>query len=405
MIDTTLDAGFKNILGIVRHIGKDMLRPAGLEADRSGNPIPVDHPMFVQVNHMGFKLGGMGMGKNTKGSTTEPSRINRTAILAAEELAYWDQGATMSLPGPGLGAPPIRILGTEDQKQRFLVEPFADLNKPAWGAYATTESAAGSDVARIRTTAEKDGDHYILNGNKMFITNGGRASWMVVFATVDPSLGRAGQRPFIVEKGTPGFTVGRIEKKMGLTASETATLFFENCRVPAANMLGTGQGKSGFKAAMATFDITRPMVAAMAVGIGRCAWDEAAKIAKAGFSGSPTEQKMCERLAEARRRLDAARLLCWRAAWKMDYHQENTLDASMSKVYAPAAALFATQAAMDVAGLAGVRNDSIIEKCFRDVKVFDIFEGTGEVQRIVLARRLFGYPRDRKPQPAQRASA
>jgi acyl-CoA dehydrogenase len=393
MIDTTLDAGFENVIGIVRHLGRTLLRPAGLEADRSGQPIPVDHPMFLQFNQMGFTLGNMGVGKQSKRTKDGPSRVNRTAILASEELAYWDQGATMSLPGPGLGAPPIRILGTQDQKQRFLVDPFSDPNRPAWGAYATTEAAAGSDVARIQTTAIKDGDHYVLNGNKMFITNGARASWVVVFATTDPSLGRAGQRPFVVEKGTPGFTIGRIEKKMGLTASETATLFYENCRVPAANMLGTGKGKTGFKAAMSTFDITRPMVAAMAVGIGRCAWDQAAEIAKVAMSGTPTEQKMLDRLASARRRLDAARLLCWRAAWKMDYHQENTIDASMSKVYAPAAALYATQVAMDIAGLAGVRNNSLIEKCFRDVKVFDIFEGTGEVQRIVLARRLFGYPR------------
>jgi len=397
MIDTTLDDGFHNVLGIVRHLGQSLLRPAGLEADRSGDPIPVDHPVFATFNQMGFTLGGMGMGKNASGANGEPSRANRTAILAAEELAYWDQGATMSLPGPGLGAPPIRLLGTDDQKQRFLIDPFKDPTKPAWGAYATTEAAAGSDVARIRTTATQDGDDYIINGNKMFITNGARASWVVVFATVDPTLGRAGQRPFVIEKGTPGFTVGRIEKKMGLTASETATLFFEDCRVPAANMLGTGKGKSGFKAAMATFDITRPMVAAMGVGIGRCAWDRAAEIAGAAFSGTPHELKLLDRLADARRRLDAARLLCWHAAWKMDCRMDNTIDASMSKVYAPAAALYATQVAMDVAGLAGVRNDGLIEKCFRDVKVFDIFEGTGEVQRIVLARRLFGYPRDRPP--------
>jgi len=394
VIDTTLDPGFTNVLMIIRHVGETLLRPAGLEADRSGKPIPEDHPMFAAFNRTGLSFGAVGTGRHS--DKEGPSRVNRAAILAAEEMAYWCQGACMSLPGPGLGAPPIRILGTDDQKQRFLEAPFADKDKPAWGAYATTEAAAGSDVARIRTTARKEGDHYILDGNKMFITNGGRAAWVVVFATVDPEAGRAGQRAFVVEKGTPGFSIGRIEKKMGLTASETATLFFEDCRVPAANILGGDRDKSGFKAAMSTFDITRPMVAAMAVGIGRSAWDRASEIARAAFGkhpSSPIEHKMLDRLAMSRRHLDAARMLCWRAAWQMDHKMTNTVEASMAKVHAPAAALLSTNVAMDVCGLAGVRNDELVEKAFRDVKVFDIFEGTGEVQRIVLARRLFGYPR------------
>jgi acyl-CoA dehydrogenase len=394
MIQTQLDTGYENVLRIIRYVGEQMLRPAGLAADRRGTPIPVDDPMFLEWNQTGLSFGAVGMGKNSEGEGE--TRVNRSAMLAAEEMAYWDQGACMSLPGPGLGGPPIRILGTDEQKKRFLIDPFEDKTKPAWGAYATTEAAAGSDVARIQTTAVEDGDHYIINGNKMFITNGGRATWVVVFATVDPSAGRAGQRAFVVEKTTPGFTIGRIEKKMGPTASETATLFFEKCRVPKENMLGGPTGKSGFKAAMATFDITRPMVAVMGVGIGRCAWNRAAQIAREAFghkTASPVEQAMLHRLADARRRLDAARMLCWRAAWKMDHKQPNTVEASMAKVYAPQAALYATKIAMDICGLAGVRNDTLVEKCFRDVKVFDIFEGTGEIQRIVLARRLFGYPR------------
>ncbi len=390
MIDATLDTGFTNVLLMMRHVGKSLLRPAGLEAEALGEPLPEDHPVFVAFNRTGLRFGLRGTGK---GSGDGPSRVGRAAIIVAEELAYWDQGVMMSLPGPGLGGPPLRILGTPEQKKRFLDEPFSDPERPAWGAYATTESGAGSDVARIGTTARREGDHYVLDGDKMFITNGARAAWVIVFATVDPSLGRAGQRAFVVEKSTPGFGVGRIEKKMGLTASETASLFLDNCRVPAANMLG-GDSKSGFKTAMATFDLSRPMVAAMAVGIGRCAWERAVEIAAAAFGSRPTataEGLALQRLAEARRRLDAARLLCWRAAWKMDHRETNTLEASMAKVHAPPAGLFACEAAMDVTGLAGVQ-DRLIEKCFRDVKVFDIFEGTGEIQRIVLARRLFGYP-------------
>jgi len=403
VIDTKLDAGYENVLMLLRQIGRDHLRPAGFEADRTGDPIPPDHPVFVTFNKMGFRFGLQGTGKRSNTPTSgdapkEPSRAARTGVLAAEELAYWDQGASMSLPGPGLGGPPIAIKGTKEQRERYLKAPFRDPEKPAWGAYALTEPGAGSDVARIGATAEKVGNSWVLNGEKMFITNGARAEWVVAFASIDPSAGRAGQRAFIVEKGTPGFSVGRVEKKMGLTASETASLVFENCRIPSENLLGgeeatQGRGE-GFKVAMATFDQTRPMVAAMSVGIGKCAWERAQAIAKEAFGSNPRSTRevlALDRLANARRQLDAARLLCWEAAWKLDHRKENTIEASMAKVYAPRASLYATEVAMDIAGLAGV-TDELVEKCFRDVKIFDIFEGTGEVQRIVLARRLFGYP-------------
>jgi acyl-CoA dehydrogenase len=399
LIDTTLDAGLGNVVSLLRQLGREHLRPAGLEAEKTGLPLPVDHPLFTTFGRLGLRFGlASSRSAKKKSGQGGPSRGARMAVLAAEELAYWDQGACMSLPGPGLGGPPLGILGTREQKRRFLKEPFADPDKPAWGAYALTEPAAGSDVARIRTTARKDGSDWILNGEKMFITNGARACWSVVFATVDPAAGRAGQRAFIVEKGTPGYSVGRVEKKMGLTASETASLVFDEVRVPAENLLGAKDGesgKAGFKTAMATFDRTRPMVAAMSVGIGRCAWERAADVARAAFGKAPRpprEQILLTRLARARRKLDAARLLCWRAAYQLDVQEPNTIAASMAKVYAPRAALEATSVAVDTLGLAGARTDALVEKCYRDVKIFDIFEGTGEMQRVVLGRRLFGLP-------------
>lgn len=398
MIDLSLDAGFMNVLRILRFFGKKHIRPADIEADRTGDPLPVDHKLFTDFNAMNLSFGLRNVGKKPSAENEGPGRTARSSIIAAEELAFWGQGATMALPGAGLGGPPVGLLGTDDQKRRFLEEPFKDKSKPAWGAYATTEPGCGSDVARIRTTAKKDGDHWILNGEKMFITNGGRASWVVIFATVDPSAGRAGQRAFVVEKGTPGFSVGRIEKKMGLTASETAGLVLEDVRVPDANLLGRkegSKGKAGFKVAMATFDLTRPMVAMMAIGIARSAWEHARDVAKDAFGArvrTAHEILLLDRLAAAKRELDTARLLCWRAAWKMDYRQNNTVEASMAKVYSPKAALSAISTAVDVVGLAGIRNDQFVEKCFRDIKVFDIFEGTGQVQNIVLARRLLDYP-------------
>ncbi len=387
MIDTTLDAGDANVLGLLRAFGERHLRPAGLEADRAGEPLPVDHALFRDFLRLGLRFG---MAETGRRDSRGPRRGARTAVLAAEELAFWDQGACMALPGPGLGGPPLALHGTPEQKQRFLEAPFADAARPAWGAYGLTEPGAGSDVAGIRSTARRDGDSWIVNGEKMFITNGARASWVVWFATIDPSAGRAGHRAFVVERGMPGFRATRVEHKLGLAASETAGLVCEDVRVPAANALD-----GGFKTAMATFDLTRPMTAAMAVGIGRCAWQRARDFARTAFGARPhaaRELLLLDRLARARRRLDAARLLCWRAAWKIDLGEPNTIEASMAKVCAPRAALEACSTAIDVLDAAGVLADELVEKCYRDVKIFDIFEGTGEVQRLVLARRLLDYP-------------
>ncbi|MGE0871314.1 MAG: acyl-CoA dehydrogenase family protein [Kofleriaceae bacterium] len=401
MIDATLDAGLSNVLQMLRAFGERHLRPAGMDAERTGEPLPVDHPLFSVFGRLGFRFGmmeGGGSKSADKGGPKVEKRGARMGILAAEELAYWDQGSCMSLPGPGLGGGPMALLATPEQKKKYLKEAFKDPDKPAWGAYALTEPAAGSDVARIRSTAKRDGDHWIINGEKMFITNGARAEWVVWFATIDPSKGRAGHRAFIIEKGTPGYRPTRIEKKMGLTSSETAGLVCEDVRVHNSQMLGGGDTKEsegGFKVAMATFDLTRPMVAGMAVGIGRCAWERARDLAKEAFGKKPRATKeiiLLDRLAHARRKLDAARLMCWKAAYKIDVGEPNTIEASMAKIYAPRAAMEACSIAIDVMGLAGITTDALVEKCYRDVKIFDIFEGTGEVQRIVLARRMLDFP-------------
>ena len=213
-------------------------------------------------------------------------QVALTTIVGAEEMAWGDAGLMLCIPGPGLGGPPVRASGTPEQKQRFF-SMFQDMSQELrWGAYALTEPGAGSDVAGIRTSCRKDGKHWVINGRKCFITNGARASWNVVFATIDPGLGRAGHRAFVVEKGTPGFSVGKIEDKMGLRASETAELVFEDCRVPEENLLGgedSYKTKEGFMTAMKTFDNTRPMVAAMAIGIGRAAYDYACDFVKQNY--------------------------------------------------------------------------------------------------------------------------
>ena len=258
-----------------------------------------------------------------------------------------------------------------------------------------TEPGAGSDVAAIRTSCKVDGDHWILDGDKSFAANASRADWIIVWATVDATQGRAGHRAFVVEQGTPGLGDFKIEKKMGLKAYESTSFTLRACRVPAANLLG-GEGRyarrAGFKGAMQSFNATRPMIGAMAVGIGRAALDEAAAFAREhGLGGDP---RVRDRLERTRRKLRVARLLCWRAAWLADAQQPNMIEASMAKANAPAAALEAAVLGMELLGEVGARGDHLIEKLFRDVKAMDIVEGTGQIQRLVVARQLVGLPRD-----------
>src|SRR5581483_10973403 len=264
-----------------------------------------------------------------------------------------------------------------------------------YGAYGLTEPGAGSDVAAIRTSCRKDGNHWILNGRKCFITNGARADWVVIFATVDPSQGRAGHRAFVVEKGTPGFYCGKIEEKMGLRASETAELVLEDVRVPAENLLGGEahyeRGKEGFMAAMKTFDSSRPMVGIMAVGIARAAYEQARDFVKENYMLGrqlPRYQVLAETLATDKRLIDAARLMCWRAAWMADEDVPNAKEASMAKAYAAKMAMKVCADAVEIMGAHGLEHAQAVEKWYRDIKVFDIFEGTGQIQRIVISKRI-----------------
>ena len=272
---------------------------------------------------------------------------------------------------------------------------FRESKKPLWAAFGMTEPGAGSDVARIRTRCRKDGSSWILNGEKCFCTNGARASWVVIFATVDPALGRAGHRAFVVEKGTPGFQLLRIEKKLGLRASETAALTLEDVRVPAENLLG-GEShyagrEEGFKGAMRAFDVTRPVIAATALGIARAAWDAANEFFRQHHRGRAGRRvaRLAEKLGYARRRLEAGQLLIWKAAWMADHRMPNTVEASMSKAFVPQVALEAVALAIEVTGEAGIRHDYFIEKLYRDIKGLDIVEGTGQIQRLVVSRRVF----------------
>jgi acyl-CoA dehydrogenase len=398
-MDLTLAGGMANLRDMIAWLGREKLRPLGIEADRAGAPLPPEHPFFREVLSLGLTAGFVGQLRgDAREDDGRPRSTARRAVVMAEEAAYWDRGMATSLPGPGLGGAPLVLLGTPEQRARFL-GIFEDREVPRWGAFAMSEPGAGSDVAAIRTTARRDGDGWVLDGEKVFISNGARAAWVVVWASVDRALGRAGHRAFVVERGTPGFRVARIEKKMGLTASETAALVFEGCRVPGDDLLGgeeTYRDKGGFRGAMRSFDMTRPMVAAMAVGIGRAALDEATRFAREHLGGasSARRQRVGERLARMRRRIDAGRLLAWRAAWLADQGRQNSLEAAMAKASCAPVALEAASLGLDVLGEAGAGHDHLIEKLWRDAKALDIVEGTGQIQRVVIARRLVGYGQD-----------
>ena len=412
-----IDDELRKRLAGIRELGRTQIRPLGLEADRAGKPVDPDHPFYALLLKLGLGrtrwLGGeldaeQDATRSRVGSP--PSGGERghkagpslTGVLLSEELAYWDRGVAVSFPGPGLGEPPVLSMGTPEQKERFLAR-FREPDRPRWGSFAMTEPGAGSDVAAIRTSCKRDGDHWILDGDKSFAANASRADWIVVWATADTSLGRAGHRAFVVERDTPGLGDFKIEKKMGLKAYESTSFTLRHCRVPASHLLGgeatysnqdglRGAKRAGFKGALQSFNATRPMIGAMAVGIGRAALDEAAAFAREHDLGS--DPRVRDRLERTRRKLRVARLLCWRAAWLADQQQPNIVEASMAKAHAPAAALDATLLGMELLGEVGARGDHLIEKLFRDVKAMDIVEGTGQIQHIVIARQLVGLPRE-----------
>jgi acyl-CoA dehydrogenase len=393
-VNFTIEDALRKRLAGIRELGRTQIRPLGIEADRAGKPVDPGHPFYALLLKLGLGRTRWLGGEETAAQKPEKKRgagPSLTGVLLSEEMAYWDRGVAVSFPGPGLGEPPVLSMGTLEQKERFLAR-FREPDRPRWGSFAMTEPGAGSDVAAIRTSCKPDGDHWILDGDKSFAANASRADWIIVWATTDLSLGRGGHRAFVVERDTPGLGDFKIERKMGLKAYESTSFTLRGCRVPAANLLGADAKRASFKGAMQSFNATRPMIGAMAVGIGRAALDEAAAFARA--SGRGGDVRVRDRLERTRRKLRVARLLCWRAAWLADQQQPNMVEASMAKAHAPAAALEAAVLGMELLGEVGARGDHLIEKLFRDVKAMDIVEGTGQIQRIVIARQLVGLPRE-----------
>ncbi len=401
-----LDADQRELRDWVHGFARDVVRPAAAEWDaREETPWPVIQEA-ARAGLYGFEFLAQAW--------ADPTGI--AINLANEELFWGDAGIGMSIFGTTLAVAAIYGSGTPDQMVEWLPQCYGDADDPKLAAFATTEPQAGSDVGAMRTRARYDEatDEWVLNGQKAYITNGGIASVHVVTAVVDPDLGSRGQAAFVVPPGTPGLQGGRKLRKLGLRASHTADVFLDDVRVPGSCLLGgkerlderlarareangsgsgSGAGQGG-QAAMRTFELTRPTVGAQAIGIARAAYEHALDYAKDRVAfGRPIieNQSIAFALADMRTEIDAARLLVWRAAWMGKTNQPfGAAEGSMSKLKAGEVAVAVTDKAVQILGGAGYVSDHPVERWSRDAKIYTIFEGTSEIQRLVIARAISG---------------
>ncbi len=363
---------------MVRDFARKEVEPTAAERDEEER---FDRKLFDQIAELG--LTGIPWSEEYGGIGSD----YLSYVIAVEELSRVcaSTGVTLSAH-TSLAGWPLNAFGTEEQKQKFL-RPMAE--GKLMGAYGLTEPGSGSDAGGMKTTAKLDGDHYILNGSKIFITNGGEAEIYIVFAQTDKEKRHKGITAFIVEKGTPGFSMGKKEKKLGIRSSPTLEIIFEDCRVPVENRLGDeGQG---FKIAMKTLDGGRNGIAAQAVGIAQGALDAATAYAKERKQfGKPIgeNQGIGFKLADMATKIEAARLLTYQAAWKESQGLPYGKESAMSKLYAGDISMEVTTEAVQVFGGYGYTKDYPVERYMRDAKITQIYEGTNEIQRLVISRML-----------------
>jgi acyl-CoA dehydrogenase len=334
------------------------------------------HELGLMNLHVPEEYGGLGLGAFD-------------GLLVSEELYRGCSGIGTSITANGLGAGPVLLFGSPEQKARWL-PPLVE--QPILCSFALSEPGAGSDVAALRSTAVRDGDDYVLNGSKTFITNAGHAEWAVVFAKTDPGAGRRGMSAFVVEMGSPGVTIEKHLEKMGQRATDTSAFALHDVRVPAENRLG--EEGDGFKIAMATLDFTRPGTAIGAVGVAQAAYEHALEYAKERVTFDlpiAMHQAVGFMVADMATEIQASRLLCWQAAWMLDQGlgREATLYSSFAKRFAADTAMKVTTDAVQVLGGYGYIKEYPVEKLMRDAKLFQIYEGTSQIQRLVIAREIF----------------
>ncbi|MGH2921653.1 MAG: acyl-CoA dehydrogenase family protein [Gaiellaceae bacterium] len=372
----------KALRDLAREFAEKEIRPKAAEYDeRSTHPAHViekAHEVGLMNPHVPEEYGGAGL-----------SIFD--GMLIGEELSWGCSGIAVSIVANMLGSAPVVLAGNEEQKRQWL--PTL-IESPILCSFALTEPNAGSDVSGIQTTAVRDGDEYVINGSKMFITNAGHAAWIVVFASTDKSQGHRGLSAFVVPADLDGVIVEKHLDKMGQRATDTSAIAFQDVRVPAANRLG--EEGEGFKIAMRTLDHTRPGTAAGAVGVARAAYEHAVEYSRERVQfGQPIamNQGVNVLIADMAAEIEAARLLTWQAAWLLDVGRRATLQSSYAKRFASDTAMKVTTDAVQIFGGYGYIKEYPVEKLMRDAKLFQIYEGTSQIQRLVIAREIF-FPRD-----------
>ena len=378
MINFQLSDEQKQIQGLAHEFAEKEIRPVAAQHDEKGEfPTKVLEKAWEVglINiHIPESCGGMGMG-------------TLDGALIEEQLGWGCTGIATAITANSLAQAPVMVGGSEEQKKKWL-GPFSEEHHIA--SYAVTEPDAGSDVAGLKTTAEKKGDKYVLNGQKMWITGAGHAKWFFVLAKTDKDGGHRGMSGFVVPADLPGITIGKKEDNMGQRASDTRGITFEDVEVPAENLLGA-EG-DGWKIAMGAFDHTRPLVAAAAVGLAQAAMEHAIAYAMERKTfGKPiaAHQGVSFMIADMASDIEAARMLVWKAAWEMDQGRRNTLYAAFAKRFGADMAMRVATDAVQVFGGNGFNREYPVEKLMRDAKIFQIYEGTSQIQRVIIARELF----------------
>jgi acyl-CoA dehydrogenase len=377
MVDFSLTAEQRDVRALARDFAKREIRPHAWrhDADASWPAAVIERAWRVGLMnlHVPEAYGGAGLGFFA-------------GALVSEELGWGCSGIATSLMSNGLACAPVLMAGSEEVRRRYV---GALTEAPSLASFCLTEPEAGSDVASIRTTATRRGDTYLLNGSKCFITNGSHAAWYTVFASTDRSAAALGLSAFVVPRDSPGVVVERSEDKLGQRASDTALISFTDVEVPAANLLGAEGG--GFDLAMATLDRTRPAVAAVAVGIARAAFEFARDYASTRVQfGTPIamHQGIQFMLADMATKVEAARLLTWKSATLLDAGKRAKLASSHAKRFAADIAMEVATDAVQVYGGHGVMKEYPVEKLLRDAKIMQIYEGTSQIQRLVIAREI-----------------
>ena len=415
MIDLEVPKKFRPLISQARGMAEEVFRPVSRKYDRAEHEYPAELDLVSAVID-GMADGGASQGagassstrskddgaeegdvaavgsgrKAAKGEKETRNGSNLSSVLSILETCRGDVGLTLSIPRQGLGNAAIAAVANDEQKERYAGK---------WAAMAITEPDTGSDSGAIRTTAVKDGDEYVLNGEKIFVTSGERAELVVVWATLDRSLGKQAIKSFVVRRDNPGLKLARLEHKLGIRASDTAAFILDDCRVPAEDLLGDPEIKTegGFGGAMQTFDNTRPLVASMALGLTRASLDRTTELlAESGIEvdwdrPANVQSAAAARLIEMEADYQSAYLLTLRAAWMADNGKPNSMEASMAKAKAGRTCVNVALACVELAGATGYAETELLEKWARDSKILDIFEGTQQIQLLVVARRTLGF--------------